>query len=532
MTLVAATSVRPHPLRWVTAAPLWPAILGPGQAAPDDAARAAMRRPALLRFHSDRFMDDLQALLATDPDGLADHVATKVSHRVPPPGMPAGWQPAGLSLKLFQPVHGDFNLVAASLACVRPGLPGHDVDAAAGERAVFVLRRLESGAEYAWLEREQAWAALGDGATIADGEELFPLAPLPFTDADGHPRRLHVGFIPTASRDTFANSGALALTPRAGERTTPAPDPREESLRVRVTRPLGSLLAASADPADPAVRDAARLLVLDLATILRRYLPTSVWAPIEAGAASNATLGALWTSFASSGLTWAQALKQAWEQRLAITGESTTAPTLTLNLKQGTFNADGLHNLIAPVLRAAPAVAPPAGEADGGDVDPDAGAGSSRLPKLAGRDPQFVIRCAYLRPQCRPLHPDLVSPASEAFRIGGFFDLDAPARSVHIEMPAATSVKDLRKFRKSVTIALSDQLRQQMSRVTDAKKTIEGQLDDGEPLDIGMVCSLSIPIITIVALILLIMILIVLNIVFWWMPFFRICFPIVKKATS
>jgi uncharacterized membrane protein (DUF373 family) len=45
-------------------------------------------------------------------------------------------------------------------------------------------------------------------------------------------------------------------------------------------------------------------------------------------------------------------------------------------------------------------------------------------------------------------------------------------------------------------------------------------------VNIGMICSLSIPIITICALILLLVIVLALNVVFWWLPFFKICFPL------
>ena len=41
-----------------------------------------------------------------------------------------------------------------------------------------------------------------------------------------------------------------------------------------------------------------------------------------------------------------------------------------------------------------------------------------------------------------------------------------------------------------------------------------------------MICSFSIPIITICALIVLMIFVSLLNIVFWWLPFFRICLPI------
>jgi hypothetical protein len=41
-----------------------------------------------------------------------------------------------------------------------------------------------------------------------------------------------------------------------------------------------------------------------------------------------------------------------------------------------------------------------------------------------------------------------------------------------------------------------------------------------------MICSFSIPIITLCALIVLMIFLSLLNIIFWWMPFLKICFPI------
>jgi hypothetical protein len=41
-----------------------------------------------------------------------------------------------------------------------------------------------------------------------------------------------------------------------------------------------------------------------------------------------------------------------------------------------------------------------------------------------------------------------------------------------------------------------------------------------------MICSLSIPIITICALILLMMIVLVLDVIFKWIPWFIVCFPL------
>jgi hypothetical protein len=55
-------------------------------------------------------------------------------------------------------------------------------------------------------------------------------------------------------------------------------------------------------------------------------------------------------------------------------------------------------------------------------------------------------------------------------------------------------------------------------------------------MQLGMICSLSIPIITICALILLMIIVTLLDAIFFWMPYFIICFPLpgfkAKKTTG
>ena len=47
-----------------------------------------------------------------------------------------------------------------------------------------------------------------------------------------------------------------------------------------------------------------------------------------------------------------------------------------------------------------------------------------------------------------------------------------------------------------------------------------------------MICSLSIPIITICALILLMIIVSLLDVIFRWLPYFIICFPLPKFKTK
>ena len=97
---------------------------------------------------------------------------------------------------------------------------------------------------------------------------------------------------------------------------------------------------------------------------------------------------------------------------------------------------------------------------------------------------------------------------------------------MRIPLPGDTSIEGLRKFDKGVAIELSKQLRAQMQRISGMQDLMDGKVKDEEGLDFGMICSLSIPIITICALILLMIIVQLLNIIFWWLPFFKICLPI------
>jgi hypothetical protein len=55
-----------------------------------------------------------------------------------------------------------------------------------------------------------------------------------------------------------------------------------------------------------------------------------------------------------------------------------------------------------------------------------------------------------------------------------------------------------------------------------------GPCNDGGSVSIGMICSISIPIITICALIILMIMISLLDLIFRWLPFFILCFPVPK----
>ena len=159
------------------------------------------------------------------------------------------------------------------------------------------------------------------------------------------------------------------------------------------------------------------------------------------------------------------------------------------------------------------------------------------------REGWFVIRCVYERPLCGAIDPPILSEPTKRFQIAGFFDADAPARPIRIALPVDTTPAGLRKFDRNTAFMMSDLLCGQVSRMKgitfgDLIRSVlpfplhkdlsvpdsGGCKDSG--LSIGMMCSLSIPIITICALLLLMIIVSLLDFIFRWMPFFIFCFPL------
>lgn len=158
--------------------------------------------------------------------------------------------------------------------------------------------------------------------------------------------------------------------------------------------------------------------------------------------------------------------------------------------------------------------------------------------------PRYVLRFVHQRCDCGPLHPAVMSDPSEAFELAGFFDVDAPLRPIRIALPFDTSPGGLRKYGKNSAFIMSDLLCGQMKRVRrlgfgDLVLSVlpwpfhkDLSVPDGGPCggsgasSFGTICSLSIPIITIVAFILLIVIATLLDLIFRWLPFLMVCFPV------
>lgn len=485
--------------QWLKPSPLWnPAAAG--------FAQPELFVPRLLKYESDDFVEEFIADAARpDPAALGGRV------------LPATSEPA----KLFQPAHGVFHLVCASLCCRVPGFPNRQLRPEHQEKVSFVVRRIDDqGAEFGWLGAGKGWQPLGSDAErllslAADGgdEERLPL--LPATAADG--RSLWFGYLPTASADTYKT----VAPPRDNAPAVPV-DPRIEDDLARFVTPLkGGALNAITDTT--VRRTVAVYLLLELAEFLGRHVkPVLDALPGSAGTTLPGTGHTdllRWLQGEQIGTTTKQSLAQALRSvadRAALlnaegglpAGDTTFGDAFRLETWAPNFT------VLTQRVQAA--------------LDP-AAVPKIELPRLtpAGRE-TYVVRCVYERPLCE-LRPVTVSARSAEFRFAAFFDTEAPARPIRIALPTDVSPAAMRKFKKGVSFLISGSMQRKIASLTGKEKDLlKGDAPNPEAPDLAFMCSFSIQIIFIVAFFLLMLFVVILNLIFWWLPFFKICIPIPK----
>jgi hypothetical protein len=671
-------------IQWASPPPLWPLATTVANA---NARRTALRQPAILRFATDTFMNDFADVLEQDPARLVNYLATPGETwrgpgkaPAPLPSVPlfaramnrlglvaarskdASLVPGGLGvsslvsfgatptkkLKLYQPAHQRFYLIASSLVCERVGLPDHSINVGRHERATFVVRRMfppgpldikpalppfdaNTWEEYAFIVTQKGnfWRRIpktSQTPSLIEGEEQSALFAMTYVQDDGRARKLLAGLIPVGKREAYMAAGFKKQPndPAPVEPITPERDARMHLFWSKVTEPWKKLLEQadtgtrlkkgikipenkSDDPVEEAITDADSLtklktlrdqiqtgswyIVLDFANLLSEQIP-KVWRLVNgqsappgdpfttpennlANAINNITFdlnGTQKTQF----LTGAHysdpnviktSLKQALLAVKSGDNETNLEKVKTSYDRNDTDPANELWPLFLFPL-ADPQFAPPQVNPKTTSLNPlldkvDSFASliEQALPAIpAGdvptnplisqqpmdmREGWYVIRCVFERPECGPIDPPVLSEPSQAFQMAGFFDPDAPARPIRIALPIDTSPAGLRKFDKNTAFMISDMLCGQINRV---KGMTLGDLvlsvlpwpfhkdlpvGDGGPcakggIEFGMMCSLSIPIITICALLLLMIIVFLLDFIFRWIPFFIFCFPLPK----
>ncbi len=531
-------------------------------------------------------MEVFRETLASDPSELGNYVVRPETWRTASDWNEAERPGLSDAVKLYQPVHQRFYLVTASLVCRTRGLPDRAVRPQQRERAAIVIRRVEpigaegtvdvtrpeSFRESAWCGPETGWVPLDDGLPDGFVEEELPMCPVAFPveraldarragttrpgrrngttrpgPAGPSPQRtLWAALLPVARREEYetAPGGAPATGDDAPNDPLSA-DPRRRQVETTVLQPLKTLQAkAMTAPATPegaeGVRDSCVYVLLDLVQFAGQHLPDLNEA-IETGTGGGHSTEqkAVWDALDVAlpagplrddlGATWQAALRTVHDAAapvqpgLDLLGLDNLDALLSLTAGDRSDVATSIGSLDVNGLRESLHAAIDALPDDPGARPPDVPA-PARL--LDGS--QYVVRCVYERPRCAPYATRTVSAPSRVFTMASFFDPDAPVRPLKVSLPVDPSVGTLRNTAKGVSFLFSKQLRKQVQRVQDVsfRDLDEGNLKDGGSVSIGMICSLSIPIITICALILLLIIVNLLNIVFWWLPYFKICFPI------
>lgn len=122
------------------------------------------------------------------------------------------------------------------------------------------------------------------------------------------------------------------------------------------------------------------------------------------------------------------------------------------------------------------------------------------------------------------------SKPSEPFSIAPWYENGGPP--VSVQMPDLTR-DNIKQLRPNVSLKLPRRLFNFLNE-NDPKDLMDGKGKEGTTIGLDWICGFNIPIITIVAFIVLFIFLNLLNIIFWWLPFIKICFPIpsIKKENA
>ena len=471
-------------------------------------------QPALFGYAGDDFMEQFLAAAGKSRGAILNEARL--------PG--AGLAEAPM-IRLYQPAHGRFYLICGSLCCREAGFPDRDVRAGEDEKVYFLLRKTHGATEYAWIPDgpgKGSWKILGDPRRPEESEQRLPLSRV----MAGNNRPLYMGYLPVSGGDSYRIAETdLNLS---AEEKKGIEDPRIEELGSRFTAIVaGGGAAVNIITDASAARKVSVYALLDLYDYLNDYLPDVAQA-VKSGASSPTFVAPKATEKAAL-YTFLRNAARPGGKHLSDLLRQTATEENTLN---------GLGEAALPPAYSDAAYdfkATPISDADANSLKAAVGnaldAAQRTFPVgkfTAEAEARYHVRLVYERPFCPPDLRYWVSRPSVKFTIAPFFDADAPARPVKITLPTDISPAALRKMNKNVSFQMSNAMRQNMKRVMGNEK-FPLTLGGGDNLDIAFICSFSFQIIFIVAFFLLLMFVFILNIVFWWMAFFRICLPLPKK---
>lgn len=511
----------------------------------------ALAEPTILRFEEPDFVNVFfDELLAPDwRDRIAARVVTSGDDGV---------------LMVEQPVHRAFHLAVIDARCLTPGLPR--LDPAKVASAGLVIRRQTAAGPLGWMRR---------------GKEVLGWKPVP---ADAGPG---AGFDPYRANFLRPAPQALVYDPDATLRQdrkvgrnlvlrhappvleaeaytedvmTLVPVPPETCKAIGMTL-LFCFLPVTSPETEPATATPPPFAVSDVAgrvpklfqagfggetlppvatTTAPNILRTELVRPEETpGGTRGAGLRTL-----KSALTWLAQECGAFAGGAEAAAIKAALNTVTLTDADGSRYFDWLekayNRLIVPDGSQPDTLGAPSSwpelPATARAALTDAGFAAmaarwGRLSPLTLRYPagrrSYRMRAFVRIDDCPGCPPRIVwSGPSRPFRIKPWF-ASGDGRPIQIEMPSLTD-ESLRNMKPNVAVKVPPSLQQHMDRM-NLSDLLDGK-HTKTTVSLGMICGFSIPIITICAFIILQIFLGLLNIVFFWLAFVRICipFPIVE----
>lgn len=495
--------------------------------------------------------------------------------------------PHGSEPVLRLPLHRAFHLVCCEAICGRLGEPA--LDPARITSAGFVIRRVGGGRQQGWmLEDGEAlgWQDLpseqrdpdlnrrlcargilhrGPDQPAYSGEEIHPLhllhAHRPRADGTQRPHTLLFGYVPlggfhfhrdpyqaldTASRDQVTDAADRALPWPFGHRT---PDPgtwnrslTEPVVQGRPTLALFELLRLLVnryhlgepghDSNQPLARFCAGLHFYDVPRLppgLRELTFDEYNQGLFAGYRQTSLHQYLRDCFTQGEqnplVRWIILQEQRIDaggglDRFSGTLQRLPTPDGTGTLSDSLFllagDAQELRNLLGQRLHSQTLAL----------------TREIPLPKFTQNPDDLYQIVPFVRTRteagCEQLCWADTGSRSLLFRVAAPFDPEA-SRPAVIQMP---SLRDLRRgLAKGAAMITPGDTFDLMNRLKLNKGVHPDALpegDSGPGLGIQWICSFSLPVITLVAMILLMIMISLLNIVFFWMPWVRICLPFPK----
>lgn len=463
------------------------------------------------------------------------------------------------ALRLFQPIHRTFNLALLEAHCDTFGNPRLDPRkiASSGQVIRRVRPQPDGSKRYeAWCatrSKVAGWVALPDAASPDHLRDPDPARrPQARYTADPAFDRAHFGAGDQTAEETTSLFVAPPNTATVTTRTLlygvmPVASSARAGAMPKGTAPaadewaahLSLLLRTSANPVNlwPANSNADRAAVLDRADLKTNpiTLPDSSVAP---GASRFVLL--------------VRQLAQEFSLLRPINPDTTQKLVAALNrlsiaLVDGTSRPAGDYLVEAArcyLDQPKPALSLPrphtwpsvsaaiatdlfnvlhqiAGETELSVFSTDSGGG--RYDDLTAR---YVLR-AFIRVK-QPGHcpPKIVwSPYSEEFSIAPWFE-SGPGGPVPIMLPDLTP-DFFKNARPNVAFSVPARLANALNQ--DPKKILEGNGGNGSSFTLDWICGFNLPIITICAFFVLNIFLSLLNIVFFWLPFVKVCIPFPRK---